>query len=178
MHYYNLKFYCFVDEYDKSLIDNLTNNVSVIYRNYSSKSHLETIKKIKNICKKRRIKFYLSNNIKLAIHLNLDGAYIPAFNQNLNFNSFSLKKNFTLLGSAHSLKEIKIKEKQNIKFIFLSPIFENNKNKKSLGIYKFMNLKKLTKNDVIALGGIKISDFNLIRKINISSIASISLFQK
>jgi thiamine-phosphate pyrophosphorylase len=108
----------------------------------------------------------------------LDGAYIPAFNQNQNFNSFSLKKNFTLLGSAHSLKEIKIKEKQNIRFIFLSPIFENNKNKKSLGIYKFMNLKKLTKNDVIALGGIKISDFNLIRKINISSIASISLFQK
>tara|TARA_B100001093_G_scaffold143726_1_gene136272 strand:+ start:306 stop:842 length:537 start_codon:yes stop_codon:yes gene_type:complete len=178
MHFYNLNFYCFIDKFDKSLINNLKNNVSVIYRNYSLKSHLETIKKIKEICKKRGLKFYLSNNIKLAIHLNLDGAYIPSFNKSLNFNCYSLKKNFTLLGSAHSLREIKIKEKQNIKFIFLSPIFDNNKNKKSLGIYKFINLKKLTKINVIALGGIKMSDLNILRKIKISNIASISLFQK
>ncbi len=178
MHFYNLKFYCFVDKFDKSLINNLKNNVSVIYRNYSLKSHLETIKKIKEICKKRRLKFYLSNNIKLAIRLNLDGVYIPSFNKNLNFNCYNLRKNFTLLGSAHSLKEIRIKEKQKIKFIFLSPIFENNKNKRSLGIYKFINLKKLTKKNVIALGGIKITNLSIARKINISGIASISLFQK
>ena len=178
MHFYNLKFYCFVDKFDKSLINNLKNNVSVIYRNYSLKSHLETIKKIKEICKKRRLKFYLSNNIKLAMHLNLDGAYIPSFNKNLNFKSYNLKKNFILLGSAHSLKEIRIKEKQNVKFIFLSPIFENNKSKKSLGIYKFINLKKLTKKNIVALGGIKTSNLNIIKKINISDIASISLFQK
>ena len=178
MHFYNLNFYCFIDKFDKSLINNLKNNVSIIYRNYSAKSHLETIQKIKEICKKRRLKFYLSNNIKLAIHLNLDGVYIPSFNKNLNFNYYRLKKNFTLLGSAHSLKEIRIKEKQNVKFIFLSPIFDNNKNKKSLGIFKFINLKKLTKKNIVALGGIKTSNLNIIKKINISDIASISLFQK
>ena len=178
MHFYNLKFYCFIDKYDKSFINNLTSNVSIIYRNYSLKSHLETIKKIKEICKKKGLKFYLSNDIKLAIHLNLDGAYIPSFNKNLNSNSYNFKKNFTLLGSAHSLKEIRIKERQNVKCIFLSPIFDNNKNKKSLGIFKFINLKKLTKKNVIALGGIKMSNLNRIRNINISSIASISLFQK
>ena len=178
MHFYNLKFYCFIDNFDKLLINNLKKNVSVIYRNYSLKSHLETIKKIKEICKKKGLKFYLSNDIKLAIHLNLDGAYIPSFNKNLNSNSYNFKKNFTLLGSAHSLKEIRIKERQNVKCIFLSPIFDNNKNKKSLGIFKFINLKKLTKKNVIALGGIKMSNLNRIRNINISSIASISLFQK
>ena len=178
MHFYNLKFYCFIDNFDKLLINNLKKNVSVIYRNYSLKSHLETIKKIKEICKKKGLKFYLSNDIKLAIHLNLDGAYIPSFNKNLNSNCYNFKKNFTLLGSAHSLKEIRIKEKQNVKYIFLSPIFDNNKNKKSLGIFKFINLKKLTKKNVIALGGIKMSNLNRIRNINISSIASISLFQK
>ena len=178
MHFYNLKFYCFIDKFDKLLINNLKKNVSVIYRNYSLKSHLETIKKIREICKKKGLKFYLSNNIKLAIHLNLDGAYIPSFNKNLSSNCYSFKKKFTLLGSAHSLKEIRIKEKQNVKFIFLSPIFDNNKNKKSLGIYKFIYFKKLTKKNVIALGGIKMSNLKMIRKINISSIASISLFQK
>ena len=178
MHFYNFKFYCFIDKYDKSLINNLKNNVSVIYRNYSSKSHLQTVKKIKRICKKRGLKFFLSNNIKLAINLNLDGAYIPSFNKNLNFNSFSLKKDFKLLGSAHTLKEIKIKEKQNIEYIFLSSLFKNNKNKISLGIYRFINLKNLTKKNVVALGGIKKTNFNIIKKINISGIASISLFHK
>ena len=178
MHFYNLKFYCFIDKYDKLLINNLKSNVSIIYRNYSSKCHLETIKKIKEICKKRGLKFYLSNNIKLAINLNLDGAYIPSFNKDLAFNSFSFKKNFKLLGSAHTLKQIRIKEKQNIKYIFLSSLFKNNKNKISLGIYRFINLKNLTKENVVALGGIKKTNFNIIKKINISSIASISLFQK
>ena len=178
MHFYNLKFYCFIDKYDKSLINNLKNNVSVIYRNYSSKSHLETIKKIKEICKKRGLKFYLSNNIKLAINLNLDGAYIPSFNKDFIFNSFKIKKNFELLGSAHTLNEIRIKEKQNINYIFLSPLFKNNKGKRSLGIYRFINLKNLTRKNVVALGGIKTTNFNIIKTINISNIASISLFQK
>ena len=178
MHFYNLKFYCFIDRYDKSLINNLKSNVSVIYRNYSSKSHLETIKNIKEICKKKGLKFYLSNNIKLAINLNLDGAYIPSFNRGFIFNSFNVKKNFKLLGSAHTLNEIRVKEKQNVDCIFLSPLFKNNKNKRSLGIYRFINLKNLTKKNVVALGGIKRTNFNIVKKININNIASISLFQK
>ena len=109
------------------------------------KCHLETIKKIKEFCKKKRLKFYLSNNIKLAIKLNLDGVYIPSFNKNFNFNFYSSKKNFTILGSAHNLNEIRIKEKQNVKYIFLSAIFKNNKNKKYLGIYKFMRLRNCKK---------------------------------
>jgi thiamine-phosphate pyrophosphorylase len=178
MHFYNLKFYCFIDKYDKSLINNLKSNVSIIYRNYSSKSHLETIKKIKEICKKKGLKLYLSNNIKLAINLNLDGAYIPSFNKDYIFNSFNIKKNFKLLGSAHTLNEIRVKEKQNIDYIFLSPLFKNNKNRRGLGIYRFINLKNLTRKNVVALGGVKRTNFNIIKKINISNIASISLFQK
>ena len=178
MHFFNLKFYCIIDKYDKSLINNLKSNVSVIYRNYSSKSHLQTIKKIKEICRKKGLKFYLSNNIKLAINLNLDGAYIPSFNKDFIFNSFNIKKNFKLLGSAHTLNEIRVKEKQNIDCIFLSPLFKNNKNKRCLGIYRFINLKNLTRKNVVALGGIKSTNFNIIKTINVSNIASISLFQK
>ena len=35
--------------------------------------------------------------------------------------------------------EIRVKEKQNIECIFLSPLFKNNKNKRALGIYRFIN---------------------------------------
>ena len=134
------------------------------------------IKKIKERCKKKGLKFYLSNNIKLAIKLNLDGAYIPSFNKDLNFNSYSFRKKFTLLGSAHNLKEIRFKEKQKIQYIFLSPLFQNSKNKRYLGIYRFLTLKKLTKCNVVGLGGIKKTDLKSVKNLNIKEVASISLF--
>ena len=74
------------------------------------------------MCKKKKISFFLSNNIKLAIKLDLDGAYIPAFNTSFSHNSYSFKKKFKLVGSAHDLNEIRIKEKQNTDLIFLSPL--------------------------------------------------------
>jgi thiamine-phosphate pyrophosphorylase len=177
MHFYNFKFYCFIDSYNKNLINNLTKNVSIIYRNYSVRNNLSEINKIKENCRKKGLKFYLSNNVKLAIKLNLDGAYIPSFNKDLNFNAYELKKKFTLLGSAHSLKEIRFKEKQRIDHIFLSPIFKTNK-KKKLGIYRFLALRDLTRKKIIGLGGIKKDNLNLLKKLKISEVASISLFHQ
>ena len=83
--------------------------------------------KNKKILPKKGIKFYLSNNIKLAIKLNLDGAYIPSFNKDTKHLAYSLKK-FNIVGSAHNLKEIRSKENQNVRKIFLSSLFKKNKN--------------------------------------------------
>lgn len=178
MHYNNLKFYCFIDQFDKIFLDNLSNNISIIYRNYSIKNNIQTIKKIKEYCKKKKIKFFLSNNIKLAMSLNLDGAYIPSFNKDLSFCSYNLKNKFSLLGSAHSIKEIRHKELQKIHTIFLSPIFSNNKKRSNLGIYRFINLSKLTKKKIVCLGGVKKTNLKIIRTLGIYGAASISLFQQ
>ena len=37
-----------------------------------------------------------------------------------------------IIGSAHTLKEIRIKEKQNVEQIFLSPIFQTSKSQNKL----------------------------------------------
>jgi thiamine-phosphate pyrophosphorylase len=80
-----MKKYYFINKFDTNNIERLDKQTTVIYRNYNSKKHDENlIIKIKSYCKKKSIKFYLSNNIKLALKLDLDGAYIPAFNNNLN----------------------------------------------------------------------------------------------
>ena len=78
--------------------------------------------------------------------------YLPSFNSNFNHLSFSLKKNFVILGSAHTHKEIKIKQRQKVEKIFLSSLFKKNKN--YLGINKFKLLAKLTHKKVVVLGGI------------------------
>ena len=173
-----MKKYYFISKFNTNNIDKQDRQTAIIFRNYSSKKISEdVIIKIKNYCKKKSLKFYLSNNIKLAIKLNLDGAYIPAFNKSFMHNSYSLKKNFKLIGSAHNLTEIRIKEKQNVTSIFISSIFKNNKNNKFLGIYKFFNLMSLTKKNVICLGGINKDNIKKINLLSISSFGSISMLE-
>ena len=169
--------YYFINKFDTNNINKLDKQTVIIYRNYSSniKNNEDLILKIRNHCKKKRIKFYLSNSIKLAIKLNLDGAYIPSFNKNTNHLAYSYKKNFDLIGSAHNLKEIRIKEKQGVKKIFLSSLFKKNKN--FLGINKFKILSNLTRKNVVALGGISKRNLKKLNFLDRSDFAGISYFE-
>jgi len=171
-----LKKYYFIDKPDINLINRQDKNTAIIYRNYKSQINLELIKEIKKFCKKKNIKFYLSNNIKLAINLELDGVYIPSFNSSLKHLSYSLKPNFLLLGSAHTNKEIKTKELQRVKIIFLSSLFKKNTN--YLGLNKFKLLTNLTQKEIICLGGINEKNIKKLSLINCQGFAGISFFNK
>ena len=171
----NRKYY-FIDKFETNNINNQSQQTTIIYRNYSSKIENENlILKIKAHCKKKGIKFYLSNNIKLAMKLNLDGAYIPSFNKSTKHLAYTYRKKFEIIGSAHNLKEIRIKEKQKVIGIFLSSLFKRNKN--FLGINKFKILANLTKKDVIALGGISKNNIKKLRLLKCQDFAGISFFE-
>ena len=178
MHKFNQKKYYFISEYDTNLVANLNKSINIIYRNYSKKIDIKKILELINFCKKKGNKFYISNNLKLALNLKLDGVYLPSFNQSLKHLSYSLKKNFKIIGSAHSLKEIKIKERQDVEQIFLSPLFKTKKSSKFLGIMKFNNLSKFTKKPLIALGGINKNNIKQLKLINGEGFASITYFKK
>ena len=168
--------YYFINKFDTNNIDKQDKQTTIIYRNYSSKPIEQTlILRIKRYCKKKSIKFYLSNNIKLAIKLDLDGAYIPAFNKSLKHLAYTYKKNFRIIGSAHNLKEIRIKEKQNVNKIFLSSLFKKNKN--FLGINRFKLLSKLTIKDIVMLGGISEKNKKKLSLLNQYDFAGISYFE-
>ena len=168
--------YYFINKFETNNIDIQDKHTVIIYRNYSSKIvNEEIILKIRNYCKKKRIKFYISNNIKLAIKLNLDGVYIPSFNKSTEHLAYSYKKDFNIVGSAHNLKEIRIKENQNVKKIFLSSLFKKNKN--YLGINRFKVLAKLTKKNIVSLGGISKSNQKKLTLLNQSDFAGISFFE-
>jgi len=168
--------YYFINKFETNNIDKQDRHTVIIYRNYSSKMvREEIILKIRNYCKKKRIKFYMSNNIKLAIKLNLDGAYIPSFNKSTKHLAYSYKKDFNIVGSAHNLKEIRIKENQNVKKIFLSSLFKKNNN--YLGINRFKILAKLTKKNIVSLGGISKNNQKKLSLLNQSEFAGISFFR-
>ena len=168
--------YYFINKFDANIIDKQDNQTTIIFRDYSKKTiDPAIILKIKNYCKKKSIKFYLSNNIKLAIKLNLDGAYIPAFNNSFRHLAYSFRKNFKIVGSAHNFNEIKTKERQNVEKIFLSSLFKKNKN--YLGINKFKLLSNLTSKKIIILGGISKKNIRSLKLFRNQDFAGISYFE-
>jgi len=175
MHNFLPKQYYFIDEFDKKNIDKLKINTGIIYRNYTKKLDKKLILEFKNYCKKKKLKLFISNNFKIAHQLKLDGAYIPSFNINFRHLSYQVRKNFILIGSAHNIKEIRIKELQKTNLIFLSSIFKKNKN--YLGINKFQNIKKITKAKVIVLGGVSKKNVKKLKMLNCFGFAGISYFK-
>jgi len=175
MHVNFLSKYYFINNCDTNNLSKLDKDTAIIFRNYNSVNNINTILNLKRFCKINGYKFFLSNNVKLALNLNLDGAYIPSFNRSTKHLSFSLTKKFLLIGSAHNNKEIKVKEKQMVKIIFLSSIFKKNKN--YLGLNKFKLLSKLTNNKVVALGGISNKNLKKLKLVKCFGFAGISFFE-
>jgi thiamine-phosphate pyrophosphorylase len=176
MHNKILNKYYFINKFNESHLDKQDKSTTIIYRNYDQIIDEKLIIKIKDYCKKKGNKFLLSNNIKLAVKLNLNGVYIPSFNKNTKHLSYSLKKKFIILGSAHNIYEMNTKELQKVTAIFLSSIFKKNKN--YLGINKFKLLSLLSKKPLIALGGIKNNNLKRLNLINCFGFAGISFFEQ
>jgi len=176
MHDKLLKKYYFINSLDTNNIKNIDRQTAIIYRNYTSaKLDIDKILKLKNSLKKKGCKFILANNIKLALKLRLDGAYIPSFNKKYDHLSYSIHPKFIIIGSAHNLKEIKIKELQKVQSIFISSLFKKNKN--YLGLNKFKIISTYTKKNIVALGGLSEQNLKKLKLINISDFAGISYFE-
>jgi thiamine-phosphate pyrophosphorylase len=175
MHNKIINKYYFINKFDQSHLDKQDNETTIIYRNYDQELDERLILRLKKYFKKKGNKFLLSNNIKLAIKLDLDGIYIPSFNRDKKHLSYSFKKDFIILGSVHNIYEMRTKEVQNVRAIFLSSIFKKNKN--YLGFYRFKLLSLLTKKKIIALGGISKKNLKKWNVLNCYGLAGISFFE-
>ena len=102
--------------------------------------------KFRKECKAKAVKFYVSNDINLAIFLKSDGIYLSSYNKNLKFLNYK-KLNFKIIGSAHNFREILVKVKQGCEVILLSKLFLVDYDKKSpfLGVIKFNFFSKISK---------------------------------
>ena len=174
----NYNIYYFIDRFNIKELSNINTKINLIYRNYKSSNYLDELLKIKKFCKKKNFKFYLANNTKIAKWLCLDGVYLPSFNKNLKYSNLLLKKGFKIIGSAHNIREIKTKEKQNCEYIFLSPLFKTSKHNHYLNVIKFNLISNVTKRKIICLGGINSSNLKRVDLTKSEGIAAISWIKK
>ncbi len=172
-----MKKYYFIDDFNPIHLNDLDKNITLIWRSKEKRNNTKMIYKLANFCKKNKIKLVLSNNIKLALKLNLSGVYISSYNKDIRFNCFQYKKNFKLLGSAHNLLEVNIKKVQKISEIFISPIFKHKK-RTPLGIHKCGSFFQDRSYKKIALGGINKSNLNLLSLTEFTGFAAIGFFKK
>ena len=170
--------FTFISEFNKGQILKLNQNIGIIFRNYNETHQKDKILKIKKFCKMNKRQFYLANNLRLAINLDLDGAYIPSYNNKLDILKYNRRKNFLLLGSAHNIYEIKTKEKQGVEIIFLSPLFKTKNYKQALKVIKFNILAKMTKKKIVALGGINNKNLKNLKTTYAYGFSGISYFLK
>ena len=170
--------YYFIDKFDRNEILSLDKKVNIIYRNYKEINVSRVLSRIKELCHQTHRKLYISNNLRIALKFDLDGLYLPAFNNKLNYKNISSKKNFKIIGSAHNYKEVKIKENQGCKEIFIAPIFYNPKNKTYLDIVRFNYLNLTTKIKSIALGGINEENLKKLKCTKVIGFAGISWIKK
>ena len=102
----------------------LINRYIIIYRNSNKIEDIDRLVKFRRYCKSKKIDFYVSNDEKLASNLKADGLYISAHNTNLRLAKLK-KSNYKIIGSAHNIKELKIKILQGCSSIIFSRLFKS-----------------------------------------------------
>ena len=155
------------------------NKFLIIYRNNADNENYSDIKRFRNTCKLKSIKFFVANNMRLAVFTRADGIYLSSYNKifrHLRLKSFK----FSIIGSAHNAKEINRKLNQGCSYILLSKLFfvDYKKNSSFLGVVKFNNYARNTSKDLIPLGGIKEKNLNSLRSINCNGLAIMSEIKK
>ena len=147
--------YYIISELNSKIKINLkkNSNINVIFRSEQKDYDNETLKKI--------IKINIHNKVFIANRNNacpikgLSGVYLSAFNKRMLITPHFQKG--SIIGSAHSFREIREKIKSKCNIIFLSPIFQKKEGKliKPLGIIKFLLISQHFKNITLyPLGGI------------------------
>ena len=174
MHLNNFEVFHFINSFELNYISKLNKKINLIYRNYENPINYTSLVNLRNYCKSNSIKLYLANNLKIAKKYNFDGVYIPSFNKSMIISKNNLKKNFIILGSAHSLKEIRQKEIQNVEYIFYSPIFKTKGNNKKVYIYNLSKVIKLSNSKIVALGGVNKTNLKKLKLVNCNRFAYIS----
>ena len=125
-------------------------------KNYSLKNQIKIGKKIKNICKKYKVKFIVNDNPLLSLKLDTDGCHLGQKDMNIKEAKKLLGKKIIGITCHNSLNLAKKAIKSKADYIAFGA-FNQSKTKKTkyLASVNILNkVKKFTKTPIVAIGGI------------------------
>ena len=125
-------------------------------KNYSLKKKIIIGKKIKNICKKNKVKFIINDDPLLALKLNADGCHLGQKDMNINIAKKILGKKIIGITCHNSMNLAKKAIKAKADYIAFGA-FNQSKTKKTKHVASVKILNKVssfTKIPIVAIGGI------------------------
>ena len=125
-------------------------------KNYSLKKKIIIGKKIKNICKKNKVKFIINDNPSLALKLNADGCHLGQKDMNIKIAKKILGKKIIGITCHNSINLAKKAIKAKADYIAFGA-FNQSKTKKTKHVASVKILNKVssfTKIPIVAIGGI------------------------
>ena len=125
-------------------------------KNYSLKKKIIIGKKIKNICKKNKVKFIINDDPLLALKLDADGCHLGQKDMNINIAKKILGKKIIGITCHNSINLAKKAIKAKADYIAFGA-FNQSKTKKTKHVasVNILNkVKKFTKIPTVAIGGI------------------------
>lgn len=125
-------------------------------KSYSNNKKIIIGKKIKNICKKNKVKFIINDDPLLALKLNADGCHLGQKDMDINMAKKILGKKIIGITCHNSMNLAKKAIKAKADYIAFGA-FNQSKTKKSkyIASVKILNkFKKFTKTPIVAIGGI------------------------
>ena len=145
-------------------------------KNYSLKKKIIIGKKIKNICKKNKVKFIINDDPLLALKLNADGCHLGQKDMNINIAKKILGKKIIGITCHNSMNLAKKAIKAKADYIAFGA-FNQSKTKKTkyVASVKILNkVKKFTKTPTVAIGGINAVNYKnlLLNNANFLAISS------
>ena len=145
-------------------------------KNYSLKKKIIIGKKIKNICKKNKVKFIINDDPLLALKLDADGCHLGQKDMNINIAKKILGKKIIGITCHNSINLAKKAIKAKADYIAFGA-FNQSKTKKTkyVASVKILNkVKKFTKTPTVAIGGINAVNYKnlLLNNANFLAISS------
>ena len=172
-----LNSYYIISELNSKIKANLkkNSNINVIFRSEQKDYNNNTLKKIikTNIYNK----VFVANKNNICHIKGLSGIYLSAYNKKILTSNHFMKN--SIIGSAHSFKEIREKIKSKCSIIFISPILKTKTDKfiDPIGIIRFLLISQHFKAaTLIPLGGIR--QPCKLKNYGIKGFAGISYFDK
>ncbi len=145
-------------------------------KNYSLKNKIKIGKKIKNICKKYKVKFIVNDNPFLSLILDADGCHLGQKDMNIKEAKKLLGKKIIGITCHNSLNLAKKAVKHKASYIAFGAFYSTKTKKtKYVASFKIINkVKKFTKTPIVAIGGINYDNYKnlLLKKANFLAISS------
>jgi len=163
------------------VISHLPTGSFVIFRHYQSDERAKTAESLARPCRRRRLKFLVGNDVRLALRVRADGVHLAeaVLRRARSLHLAAAKRrSWVVTASAHSLPALLRAARFGADAVLLGPVFETESHpgRPGLGLVRFMTLTRRSPIPVYALGGITDQNSRRLARSKASGLAALGAF--